>query len=228
MSMFDRSLAAVAVLLLYGCGDGQANADQAPVAAPVPAQEEVALQGDASGQDEATAKAWLRDKAQQPGLVERYDEALEAWTEKASACQIDQCRTTVQADRSAAAAFAAGRAARVQGLPFSGGVFGREEADFSGQLRIVPLTEGEAIVVIGLSFKDRPSCDLQGVMTPRQQGGWTVRSLETGLPEMVLTAKGADALSLSYAEAGHQPWQVDYCSTGVSIDGDYGRQQAVT
>lgn len=224
MSMFDRSLAAVAVLLLCGCGDGQASADQAPAAASTPAQNEAVVQGDASVQDEAAAKVWLRDNAQQPGLVERYDEALKAWNKKASLCQTDQCRETVQADRSAAAAFAAGRAARVQGLPFSGGVFGREEADFSGQMRIVPLTEGEAIIVIGLSFKDRPSCDLQGVMTPRQAGGWTVRSLEAGLPDMVMTAKGADALSLSYAEAGHQPWQVDYCTTGVSIDGDYGRQ----
>ncbi len=178
---------------------------------------------DTAARDEATALAWLREQAQEPGLAERYEQSIKARIERVSVCQTDQCRTAAQADRTAAATFAAGRPARVEGLPFSGGLFARKEPDFSGPVRIVPLDGGSALLVIGLSFKDRPSCDFQGVMTPRDEGGWRVKPLTPELPDMVVTANGPDALSLAYADAGHEPWQTDYCTTGVSIDGDYVR-----
>lgn len=221
MRFLDRTLAAVAVLLVCGCGDGQASVDRPSTAAPL--QVETATKAETAAQDEAAALAWLREQPQEPGLAERYEQSIKARIERVSLCQTDQCRTAAQADRAAAAAFAAGRPARVEGLPFSGGVFAREEPDFSGPVRIVPLEDGSALLVIGLSFKDRPSCDLQGVMTPRNEGGWRVKSLTPELPDMVVTANGPDALSLAYADAGHEPWQTDYCTTGVSIDGEYVR-----
>lgn len=221
MRLLNQTLAAVAVLLVCGCGDGQASVDRPST--PAPAQVEAAANVETDEQDEATALAWLREQAQEPGLAERYEQSIKARIERASLCQTDQCRTAAQTDRAAAAAFAAGRPARVEGLPFSGGVFVRKEADFSGPVRIVPLDGGSALLVIALSFKDRPSCDLQGVMTPTNEGSWRVKSLTPELPDMVVTANGPDALSLSYADAGHEPWQTDYCTTGVSIDGDYVR-----
>ncbi|WP_428155398.1 hypothetical protein [Brevundimonas sp.] len=221
MRILDRTLAAVAVLLVCGCGDGQASVDRPP--APAPAQMEATAGQDTAARDEATALAWLREQAQEPGLAERYEQSIKARIERVSVCQTDQCRTAAQADRTAAATFAAGRPARVEGLPFSGGLFARKEPDFSGPVRIVPLDGGSALLVIGLSFKDRPSCDFQGVMTPRDEGGWRVKPLTPELPDMVVTANGPDALSLAYADAGHEPWQTDYCTTGVSIDGDYVR-----
>lgn len=219
MRILDRTLAAIAVLLVCGCGDGQASVDRPPA----PAQVEATTDQDTAARDEATALAWLREQAQEPGLADRYEQSIKARVDRISLCQTDQCRTEAQADRTAAAAFAAGRPARVEGLPFSGGVFARKESDFSGPVRIVPLDGGSALLVIALSFKDRPSCDLQGVMTPRDEGGWRVKSLTPELPDMVVTASGPDALSLAYADAGHEPWQTDYCTTGVSIDGDYVR-----
>lgn len=215
----ERTLAAVAVLLIWGCGDGQASVDRPSM--PAPAQAESAVNVETAAQDEATVLAWLRERAQEPGLTDRYEQSIKARIERLSLCQTDQCRTAVQADRTAAAAFAAGRPARVEGLPFSGGVFARKEPEFSGPVRIVPLDGASALLVIALSFKDRPSCDLQGVMTPRDEGGWRVESLTPELPDMVVTANGPDGMSLAYADAGHEPWQTDYCTTGVSIDGDY-------
>lgn len=221
MIFLNRTLAAVAALLVCGCGDGQASVDRSPSSAPT--QVEATADQDVAVRDEATALAWLREQTQEPGLAERYEQSIKARIERVSLCQTDQCRTAAQADRAAAAAFAAGRPARVEGLPFSGGVLARKEPDFSGPLRILPLDGGSALLVIALSFKDRPSCDLQGVMTPRDEGGWRVKSLTPELPDMVVTANGPDALSLAYADPGHEPWETDYCTTGVSIVGDYGR-----
>jgi hypothetical protein len=174
--------------------------------------------------DEAAGLSWLRAHVEEPRFADLYATAVRARIKRIADCTSAACRAEARSARAAAAAFAAGRAARVASLPFATGRFNRAEPGFTGSARILPLTEGRAMLVIALSFQGRPSCDLQGVMAPRAQGGWLVSSLVPDLPDMVVTARGADRLALSYADAAHKPWQVDYCTTGVSIDGMYRRQ----
>lgn len=177
---------------------------------------------EALAQREQAQLAWLKKTLDVPAHAQVYEAAVGQSRGRAAHCPTQRCIETGLRRRETRLNFAEGKPARIPGLPFPSGQFSRDEAGFSGPVRIVPLIDGKAMLVIALSFKGRPSCTMDGVMT-RDDGTntWTVTSLDEGLPTMVLTPGDEKTFSLSYAEAGHQPYQVDYCTQGTSIDGKY-------
>lgn len=165
---------------------------------------------------------WLRKTLDNSAHAQVYEAALGQSLGRAAHCPSERCIAIGLSRRETRLNFAEGKPSRIPGLPFPSGQFVRDEAGFSGPVRIVPLIDGKAMLVVALSFKGRPSCALDGVMT-RDEGTntWTVASLEEGLPTLVLTPGDENTFSLSYAEAGRRPRQKDYCTPGTSIDGKY-------
>lgn len=165
---------------------------------------------------------WLKKTLDTPSHAQVYQAAIEQARGRAAHCPDARCITRALKRRETRLDFAEGKPARIPFLPFPTGQFARGESGYSGPVRIVPLIDGKAMLVISLSYKGRPSCTLDGVMSrDDDKQTWTVASLEEGLPMLVFTPSGNDAFELSYAEAGHQPSTVDYCTLGTSIDGRY-------
>ncbi|WP_159977851.1 MULTISPECIES: hypothetical protein [unclassified Novosphingobium] len=165
---------------------------------------------------------WLKRTLETPGHAAVYEAALEQARGRADHCSTDRCRSVGQQRRDSRLDFAEGQAATVDNLPFESGQFARMETGFTGPVRIVPLIDGRAMLVVSLSFKGKPACALDGVMTKDDNGtNWTVSSLEEGLPTLVLKPRGDKAFDLAYADAGHQPNNTDYCGAGTAIDGRY-------
>lgn len=102
------------------------------------------------------------------------------------------------------------------------GEFRRDEAGYGGSARITGNGDARRLVV-ALSFKGRPSCDLDGALTPASDG-YTVRTSDG--PALTLRPTGASGFDLSYSDPAHQPYQVDYCTLGTSIDGHYSAATA--
>lgn len=102
-------------------------------------------------------------------------------------------------------------------FPFAGRAFRRDETGYGGSARITG--SGEALrLVIALSFRGRPSCDLDGALAATP-AGYAVQTQDG--PALVLRAVSRTGFDLAYADSGHQPYQVDYCTLGTSIDGHY-------
>lgn len=199
--------------------DAQAGASPAPKIEP--STEAKARSAALTAREDAQLD-WLKKTLDVPVHAEVYKAAVEQARTRAAHCPNEKCIETGLRRRQTRLDFAEGKPARIPFLPFPNGQFARAEEGYTGTVRIVPLIDGKAMLVVALSFKGRPSCTLDGVMTrDDDKQTWTVASLEEGLPTLVMTPAGKDAFALSYAEAGHAPHEVDYCTTGTSIDGHY-------
>ncbi|SOB78713.1 hypothetical protein SAMN06297144_0177 [Sphingomonas guangdongensis] len=105
-----------------------------------------------------------------------------------------------------------------RGATLVAGTFRRVEAGYGGAARIS--RRGTALRLrIALSFKRRPTCDLDGVLLASPEG-YTVRSGDG--PVLILRPAG-NGFDLAYVDPAHRPWQVDYCLLGTGIDGHYRR-----
>lgn len=221
------SLLAAPLMALSACSpDPVAQASSSPSSRAEPSAAAKA-QSAALAKREDALLGWLKQTLDKPTHADVYSAAIGQARGRAAHCPTQQCITRALRRREHRLNFAEGNAgderrARIPFLPFPHGRFTRAEAGYTGPVRIVPLIDGKAMLVIALSFKGRPSCTLDGVMhRDENKQTWTVSSLEEGLPMLVFTPTGKDSFELSYAEAGHQPHSVDYCTTGTGIDGRY-------
>ncbi len=218
---FARLLATLAAPLLGLSACEKAPDTQSPAPKIEPSAEAKARSAALATREDAQLD-WLKKTLDVPVHAEVYKAAVEQARTRAAHCPNEKCIETGLRRRQTRLDFAEGKPSRIPFLPFPNGHFAREEAGYTGTVRIVPLIDGKAMLVVALSFKGRPSCTLDGVMTrDDDKQTWTVASLEEGLPTLVMTPAGKDAFALSYAEAGHAPHEVDYCTTGTSIDGHY-------
>lgn len=228
------ALFALLTLFVAGCG-GQATTSEArateatappaaavtqPAAATAPRAADPFAASTTNAQEKAVL-AWLERNMADKANASMFDAAIGHAIERVEACQTAECRATAIADRRAIVTFAAGKSARVAGLPFASGDFSRAEQGYSGVARIVPLGNEAALLVVNLSFKGRPVCSLDGTMTKASDGSFDVSSLGEKLPALRLVPEGTNSFTLSYADPNHQPYQVDYCSIGTSINGTY-------
>jgi len=239
-TLFPIRVAALAVTATFlgGCGgeatttdaregrpEHAAVAQSASAAAPKPSPDSTPkadpFAAPTTNATEAATLAWLGEHMEDRDNASMYDAAVGHAIERIEACGNAACRRDAIADRRAAAAFATGRPARVAGLPFTHGRFARAEAGYTGPIRIVPLDPGSALLVINLSFKGRPVCTLDAVLTPGAGGSFRVAPLATALPELVLIPRDPDDFALTYADPSHRPSDVDHCTIGTSIDGRY-------
>lgn len=214
-------LAALAPVVLAGCeAQPETSARAAGMATTDPA---IQARDAALTQREEAQLDWLKKTLEAPAHAEVYKAALEQARGRATHCSGDDCRRRALDRREARLDFADGKGAMRGAMPFGSGRFARAEGGYAGPVRIVPLMDGKAMLVVALTFKGRPACALDGVMM-RDDGDaetWTVTSLDQDLPRLVLTPDGTDSFALSYADPGHQPYDTDYCGVGTSIDGRY-------
>lgn len=166
---------------------------------------------------------WLKKTLAEPAHVEVYEAALEQARGRADHCPSDRCREIGQSRRDARLDFAEGQIASVDELPFDSGQFARSQAGYSGPIRILPLIDGRAMMVVSLSLGGKPACALDGVMTKDDKGEtWTVASLDEGMPMLVLTPVGKTAFDIAYAYPKRQRAKNAYCvNKGASIEGRY-------
>ena len=126
--------------------------------------------------------------------------------------------TAVAAEPRAAAARVTERPSTpASSFPFAGRDFRRDEEGYGGTARIIG--SGDALrLVVALTFKGRPTCDLDGVLRAGA-GGFTVETQDG--PALTLRPTSRSGFQLDYADAGHKPYEADYCVLGTNIDGHY-------
>ncbi|WP_285020980.1 hypothetical protein [Novosphingobium sp. fls2-241-R2A-195] len=228
MTMLPRRFAltlvslAAPLLALTACNPESDAGVEPPPAAKIDPSPQAKTKAAELAKREDAQLAWLKTTLDKPEHAQVYSAAIGQARGRAEHCQDQHCINRALKRRESRLNFAEGKHARIPFLPFPSGQFARGEAGYSGPVRIVPLIDGKAMLVISLAFKGRRSCTLDGVMSrDDDKQTWTVASLEEGLPMLVFTPSGKDAFQLSYAEAGHQPHTDDYCTAGTSIDGRY-------
>lgn len=171
---------------------------------------------------EKTQLAWLEKTLKTAAHAEVYKAALDQSLGRAAHCRSQRCIETGLRRREARLNFADGKATPIPRMPFPSGRFARKEAGYQGPVRIIPLIDGKAMLVVSLTVGGRPACALDGVMTRDENAEtWTVTSLQQKMPRLVLTPGDERTFDLSYAFSPRRPGAPDYCAGSAKIDGTY-------
>ncbi|MFC3213128.1 hypothetical protein [Novosphingobium panipatense] len=210
---------------LAGCGTGPDASEPSGAAKEVSrpaAPELVAREADLRKREQAQLD-WLKKTLDKPAHAAVYEAALQQARGRAGHCPDDRCHARALNRREARLDYADGKNSRMPNLPFGAGRFMRE--GYAGPVRLIPLIDGQAMLLVSLSAKGRPACALDGVIRrDDEKDSWTVTSLEEGEPMLVLKPAGKSAFDLSYTDPAQRRSTNPYCTGGASIEGRYTRE----
>lgn len=181
----------------------------------------------ATGPDRPTALReqamldWLRTTLPNPSHAAVYQAAVEQARGRALYCDTETCSSRFLASRQSRLDFADGKPNTIRFLPFDNGVFTPTVSGYAGIVRIIPLIDRKAMLVISLRQDGQAACALDGVMNLEDDDTWTVTSLDQSMPIMVITPVDGQHFDLTFAENSERSLNSAYCTNGKKIDGRY-------